>query len=141
MPLTNKGKELLLSTIRDGFTESGSYPAATRIYLFGTVPSANYFDQISRFGSTEDYIVATWGVIANTSYELRSTLIGSGNERRFTVTPAAAGPGDPTDLTNVTGITVEDSSGNVWFTGTFDNTFNFYSDGTLTMNFAHLALS
>lgn len=139
MPLTEAGKNKLLDTFKSGFVDpseaSQNYQAATRVYLLGTVPNTNYNNYVNRFGSTEDYIVPSWTVQGGA---LATSFIGQ--ENKFTIVPAPAAPGEPLDLTNVIGVEVRNQSGVTYFTGSFANTFNFFSSGTLTVNTVSLTL-
>jgi hypothetical protein len=140
MPLTNEGKHKLLNTFATGFVDasgaSQNYTAATRVYLLGSIPSASYDGYINRFASTEDFIIPSWTVQGGA---LSTSFIGQ--EKKFTVVPAPAAPGEPLDLTNVTGVNVTNASNTSYFTGTFANVFNFYSSGTLTVNTVTLSLA
>jgi hypothetical protein len=140
MPLTEAGKNKLLSTFSTGFVDtsgaSQNYTAATRVYLLGSIPSASYNSYINRFASTEDFIIPSWTVQGGA---LSTSFIGQ--EKKFTVVPAPAVPGEPLDLTNVIGVTVTNASDTSYFTGAFANVFNFYSSGTLTVNTVTLTLA
>ena len=133
MALTDAGRILLLTPVKN---------AVRRIYPTFGVGSVGGINNVQREGTGGDtgltpirYIGSAWFDL-DTTTDAKLQVDFSGLVRRFEV----EGPPNLSDAVIINGLDMKDSDDVSWFTGTFANTFEFYSDGTLTINTVELAL-